>query len=560
MIEQEKNINVSFKDENNINASVSNIDNIPSYRLEEEKRRSNEEERINNEKKRETYYNQIKKDVASGLFKGEQGDKGEKGDKGEQGEKGETGPQGIQGDKGEKGLRGETGPQGIQGDKGEQGPRGETGPQGIQGEKGNIGPQGLKGDSGPANTISIGTVESGEVARATMTGTSPNQTLNLVLPQGEKGDKGDKGEKGEKGDTFKYFAGDNINIDSSNAISAIVPTKTSELYNDSGFINDVSDKQDKIYFVITEDIVTVVKDSSAKGVSPYSTSYYYTNITINEDAGIEWIEGAQYYFIVNSALIVTSTYRNVRVRIGEQGDWKPLYYNSAVATGSSFFTKAYSTICTYKSTYQTNGALHILANTFYSTMSQTELNTGTATTGRLISAYLLKTNLNNKQDKESGKGLSTNDYTDSDKEKLNGLANYDDTEVRSLISNKQDKGNYALKTDIPSLTNYYTKEETYTQSEVNSLVSTIPKFDIKVVDTLPTDNISSTTVYLVLSGTTTKNLYTEYIYVNNDWEELGTQSVDLSDYYNKSEIDEKINEINDKFIFDITVIEVEEEQ
>lgn len=315
MIEQEKNINVSFKDENNINASVSNIDNIPSYRLEEEKRRSNEEERINNEKKRETYYNQIKKDVASGLFKGEQGDKGEKGDKGEQGDKGETGPQGIQGDKGEKGLRGETGPQGIQGDKGEQGPRGETGPQGIQGEKGNIGPQGLKGDSGPANTISIGTVESGEVARATMTGTSPNQTLNLVLPQGEKGDKGDKGEKGEKGDTFKYFAGDNINIDSSNAISAIVPTKTSELYNDSGFINDVSDKQDKIYFVITEDIVTVVKDSSAKGVSPYSTSYYYTNITINEDAGIEWIEGAQYYFIVNSALIVTSTYRNVRVRI-----------------------------------------------------------------------------------------------------------------------------------------------------------------------------------------------------------------------------------------------------
>lgn len=65
-------------------------------------------------------------------------------------------------------------------------------------------PQGPKGDTGatgatgPANMLTIGSVTSGKVASATITGEAPNQVLNLVL---EKGDKGDTGEKGATGDT-----------------------------------------------------------------------------------------------------------------------------------------------------------------------------------------------------------------------------------------------------------------------------------------------------------------------------------------------------------------------
>lgn len=44
-----------------------------------------------------------------------------------------------------------------------------------------------------------------------------------------------------------------------------------------------------------------------------------------------------------------------------------------------------------------------------------------------------------KVDKEEGKGLSTNDYTDQDKEKLAGLSNYDDTEIRKNLSDKASK-------------------------------------------------------------------------------------------------------------------------
>lgn len=86
------------------------------------------------------------------------------------------------------------------------------------------------------------------------------------------------------------------------------------------------------------------------------------------------------------------------------------------------------------------------------------------------------------------------------------------------------------------LTNYYTKAET------NELVSKIPKFAIEVVDTLPTENISNATVYLLKSSEEAPNLYTEYIYVNEAWEELGAQTVDLSDYYTKTETDAAIQE------------------
>lgn len=46
------------------------------------------------------------------------------------------------------------------------------------------------GVPGASNILNIGTVDKGDVASATITGTSPAQTLNLVLPKGDKGDNG----------------------------------------------------------------------------------------------------------------------------------------------------------------------------------------------------------------------------------------------------------------------------------------------------------------------------------------------------------------------------------
>lgn len=172
----------------------------------------------------------------------------------------------------------------------------------------------------------------------------------------------------------------------------------------------------------------------------------------------------------------------------------------------------------------------------------------------------LRTLIANKVDKVAGKGLSTNDFTTEEKQKLSGLSNYDDTSIKEDITQLQN--NKADKSQIPDvssfitravndLENYYTKSQTYTQDEINQRISSIPKFNIQAVSSLPTANISETTVYLLKSNAAaTDNLYEEYIYVGGVWELLGTQKVDLSgyqtiesfnvaiaNYYTKSETD-----------------------
>ena len=86
--------------------------------------------------------------------------------------------------------------------KGDKGDKGDTGAQGIQGEKGERGEQGIQGvqgADGQTPNITIGTVttlNAGSNATAEITGTTPDLTLNLGIPKGDKGDKGDAGSGG----------------------------------------------------------------------------------------------------------------------------------------------------------------------------------------------------------------------------------------------------------------------------------------------------------------------------------------------------------------------------
>ena len=107
--------------------------------------------------------------------------------------------------------------------------------------------------------------------------------------------------------------------------------------------------------------------------------------------------------------------------------------------------------------------------------------------------------------------------------------------VPTKVSQLDNDSQYITKA-VSDLTNYYKKTETYTQTEINNKISAIPKFSISVVQALPTSDISSTTVYLVTTGNETNNLYTEYIYVNNAWEILGTQKLDLTPYVKQSDL------------------------
>lgn len=95
---------------------------------------------------------------------------------------------------------------------------------------------------------------------------------------------------------------------------------------------------------------------------------------------------------------------------------------------------------------------------------------------------------------------------------------YNKVETENKLVNKVDS-NYLTS-------NYFDKEQ------IKGMLGTTSALDFKIVDSLPTDNISATTIYLVPYG----NEYEEYIYINNKWEMLGSTKVDLSDYVRKDDI------------------------
>lgn len=89
-------------------------------------------------------------------------------------------------------------------------------------------------------------------------------------------------------------------------------------------------------------------------------------------------------------------------------------------------------------------------------------------------------------------------------------------------------------------TDYYKKSEVYSKTEVQSLMSALNTLKFQIVDTLPTENIDAKTIYLTAKADSESgNAYDENIYINGAWEVIGDTTIDLSDYYKKSEADAK---------------------
>lgn len=134
---------------------------------------------------------------------------------------------------------------------------------------------------------------------------------------------------------------------------------------------------------------------------------------------------------------------------------------------------------------------------------------------------------NNKVDKEYGKGLSTNDFTNEEKEKLSNLQNYDDTQVKQNINSINEKiptqatNNNQLadkdfvNSSLNSITAFYiTKnlngDQFNNKAELDSTTEFYSGGEIRV----PTRN----DYCIVLEDETKDNSTTRYIYQNNQWE------------------------------------------
>lgn len=116
----------------------------------------------------------------------------------------------------------------------------------------------------------------------------------------------------------------------------------------------------------------------------------------------------------------------------------------------------------------------------------------------------------------------------------------------------QQKGNYAKQNEIPTKTSDLDNDSDfinktvsdlinyYNKTSIDEKISAITSLKLKVVVILPTENIDTSTIYLLPKTTSeTNNVYEEYIYVNNQWEKIGSTDVDLTDYVTKQWVESK---------------------
>ena len=108
-----------------------------------------------------------------------------------------------------------------------------------------------------------------------------------------------------------------------------------------------------------------------------------------------------------------------------------------------------------------------------------------------LSNYYTKTDSDNRYvAKEEGKGLSSNDYTTEEKEKLAGLSNYNDTEIKSSIESIQSELNDKLNTSVYTAekTSFATKEELSNKLDTSTYTTDKATFALK--SELPTDYLT----------------------------------------------------------------------
>lgn len=89
-------------------------------------------------------------------------------------------------------------------------------------------------------------------------------------------------------------------------------------------------------------------------------------------------------------------------------------------------------------------------------------------------------------------------------------------------------------------------DDVVTSSELADAIAAAPHMKRSIVTTLPAlSDADELTIYMLASGSEDQNRYTEYVKVNDKWEKLGGSTVDLSDYYKKSEVDSKVKTATD---------------
>ena len=181
----------------------------------------------------------------------------------------------------------------------------------------------------------------------------------------------------------------------------------------------------------------------------------------------------------------------------------------------------------------------------------------------------IKSALSGKVDVVSGKGLSTNDYTSAEKQKLSGIASGAQVNVIESVKvngTKVEPSSKAVDISVPTEVSQLTNDSGFqtstqvnsivtgkgyqTQSQVQSLINSaignITSIRYEKVTSLPATG-SNGVIYLVACSHGTQDIYDEYIWLSETktYEKIGNTDIDLSAYVKKSELTAiTVNDLN----------------
>lgn len=180
--------------------------------------------------------------------------------------------------------------------------------------------------------------------------------------------------------------------------------------------------------------------------------------------------------------------------------------------------------------------------------------------GATLLVQKTKAELAKKVNAESGKVLSTNDYTTAEKNKLAGIASGAQANVIESVKvngTKVEPSSKAVDITVPTKVSQLTNDSDFqnatqvnatitgkgyqTQSQVQSLINSavgnITSIKYEKVTNLPSTG-SNGVIYLISHSHGTQDIYDEYIWISDTktFEKIGNTDIDLSAYVKSSEL------------------------
>lgn len=333
-----------------------------------------------------------------------------------------------------------------------------------------------------------------------------------------------------------------------------VPTKVSDLTNDSGYITTAAVPQASASTPLMDGTASTGSETAwARGdhkhptdTSRAASNHVHGNINNNGTITATAVAPAN-----NDALVMTDASASgklVKSTIAFDG-----------STTNQFLTK--------------QGAFNQVYADIVSFQSQDTLFEDTDTVAEALDVLA-----NAKVDAVSGKGLSTNDYTTAEKNKLAGIAEgatVDDKTWNGVVLSNASTTDTNAATYIPWLVNYNSTSAFLGKADSTPTANAVAKFDKnkRLSSTTPADGDSSTLVattafvgtaitnalsgitgidyqvvttlpttgtkgviYLVSHSHGTQDAYDEYIWTGSAYEQIGSTDIDLSGYWAKTEL------------------------